>query len=222
MDITDYILERTSRINTCPEVTLTPPGFSMFNSGGVEVEVGEFLYSLVRLIKPGFIVETGTHLGISSLYMALALSKNVKGSIWTYEVIPELQASAKELWKDLSISIFIRSILQPSLEAEVPPCPIDILFLDSEPQFRFDEFLKFWEHVIPGGLIIIHDLHPSLGHHGETYHGIYDWPYGDFRTKIGPFIKSHQVQTISLPTPRGITIFQKEAPGFEATSYIRE
>ena len=62
----------------------------MFNSGGVEVEVAELLYSLVRSIKPNRIVETGTHLGISSLYMALAARENNKGKVITYEIIPEL------------------------------------------------------------------------------------------------------------------------------------
>jgi predicted O-methyltransferase YrrM len=220
--ITNEILQKTNRIRSEPEITPAPAGFSMFNTGGVEVEVGEFLYSLVRMIKPGFIVETGTHLGISSLYMALGCRDNAKGSIWTYEVIPSLQKDARALWNDIGVQSFINSLLQPSLNAVIPSnLPIDLLFLDSEPQYRFDEFLKFWDQVSPGGLILVHDLHPSLGHHGQTHHGVYDWPYGDFRTKIGSFIKEHKIQTVSFPTPRGLTIFQKEAPHFEFTKYLR-
>lgn len=223
MSITDRILAKTKKLVVQQEVTPHPPGFKMFNTGGVEVEVAEFLYSFVRMIKPGFILETGTHLGVSSLYMALGCQDNNKGSIWTYEVIPELQLQARQLWIESGVQKLINSLLQPSLEADVPArVNIDLLFLDSEPQFRFDEFLKFWDHVSPGGFVLIHDLHPSLGHHGETHHGIYDWPYGDFRQKIGPLIKDHKVQTLSFPTPRGFSIFQKEAPSFEFTKYIRE
>ncbi len=223
MSITSDILSRTSHIKSQPEITPSPPGFSMFNTGGVEVEVAEFLYSLVKMIKPDFIVETGTHLGVSSLYMGLGCAENQKGKIWTYEVIPELQLQAKALWNDLNIHQYINCLLQSSLEATLPDnLGIDLLFLDSEPQFRFDEFLKFWDKVVPGGFILIHDLNASLGHHGDTHHGVYDWPYGDFREKIGPFIKDHKVQTISFPTPRGFTLFQKEAPGFEAVFYLRE
>lgn len=222
VSITAEILRRTRRIVPQPEVTPHPPGFQMFNTGGVEVEVAEFLYSLVRLIKPGFIVETGTHLGISALYFALGCRDNAKGSIWTYEVIPELLTQAKALWSDLAIGALVNSHLLPSLESRIPShLSIDLLFLDSEPQYRFDELLHFWDQVPPGGLIVIHDLHPSLGHHGQTHHGVYDWPYGDFREKIGSLIKDHKVQTISLPTPRGLTIFQKESPHFEFTKHVR-
>lgn len=222
MDITDYILQHTNKIVSQPEYVNVPPGFQMFNTGGVEVEVAEFLYSFARMTKPGMILETGTHLGISSLYIALALQKNQKGSLWTFEVIPELQLQAKSLWSDLGVSSFIGSHLLSSLNAQIPDSmAFDLLFLDSEPQFRFDEFLKFWPKLNPGGFIIIHDLHPSLGHHGETHHGVYDWPYGDFREKIGSLIKNHEIQTISFPTPRGLTIFQKEAPGYEAITYLR-
>lgn len=225
MTITKDILSQTKRLTVQSEGNFTPgkQEWSCFNSGGVEVEVAEFLYSLVKMVKPGFIVETGTHLGVSALYMALACRENKKGSIWTYEVIPELQLKARDLWQDLGVLRYINSLLKPSLEADIPNnLKIDLLFLDSEPQFRFDEFLKFWDQVSPGGLILVHDLHPSLGHHGKTYHGVYDWPYGDFRAKIGSFIKDHKVQTISFPTPRGFTIFQKESPGFEAVKYLKE
>jgi len=222
-NLTNYIQSITNLTTRSEgDFTAGKEEWSCFNSGGVEVEVDEFLYSLVRMIKPAFILETGTHLGISSLYMALGCHDNNKGSIWTYEVIPELQSQAKALWESIGVQRFINSLLVPSLEAEVPSnLQIDLLFLDSEPQFRFDEFLKFWDQVSPGGLILIHDLHPSLGHHGQTYHGIYDWPYGDFRQKIGSFIKNHQVQVISFPTPRGLTIFQKECSGFEVFNYIQ-
>ena len=70
MTITDYILARTNKIKTENEITNAE--FEMFNTGGVEVEVAELLYSLVSVWKPNFILETGTHLGISSAYMGLA------------------------------------------------------------------------------------------------------------------------------------------------------
>ena len=35
--------------------------YQAYNSGGVEVEVGELLYSFVRVLKPKRVFETGTH-----------------------------------------------------------------------------------------------------------------------------------------------------------------
>jgi len=220
--ITNYILAHTSRLNPQTEVSAGGELYKMFNDGGVEIEVAEFLYSLVRMIKPMNIVETGTHLGISALYMALGLHQNQQqGKLTTFEIIPELRREATLLWVDLNMQQYIHSKLQQSLQGLVEE-NIDLLFLDSEPQLRFDEFLRFWDKVVPGGIILIHDLHPSFGHHGQTYHGVYDWPYGDFREKMGPYLKSGDIQTVHFKTPRGFTLFQKIDPSFEYIKYVRE
>lgn len=211
-NITEFFRKQTLLLTIQSEGNFTPgkQEWSCFNSGGVEVEVAEFLYSLTKMVKPGFIVETGTHLGISSSYMAQACKENNKGSLWTYEVIPELYQQASQLWSELGVQNFINGILQPSLEAVIPSgLEIDLLFLDSEPQYRFDEFVKFWDNVSPGGFVVIHDMDESIGHHGQTHHGVYDWPYGNYRGKIGRFIKENLVQMISFPTPRGVVLLQK-------------
>jgi len=222
MDVTDYILTKTNRIKVEPEVTPGKQAWSMFTDAGTEIEVSEFLHSLVRMIKPSLILETGTHVGISSTYMGLALERNNKGALVTFEIIASLQEEAKKLWKEVGVDGRIEPMLLSATAFDPQDLVFDMLFLDSEPQYRFDEFIKFWPSLVPGGLIVVHDLHPSLGHHGQTHHNVYDWPYGDFREKLGPYLKNHMVQTISFPTPRGFTIFQKEAPGFEAVEYIKE
>ena len=143
-DVTNYILSKTSRIKAEPEEVKVPPGYQMFNSGGVEVEVAEFLYSLVRMLKPEKIIETGTHLGISSTYMACALQRNGKGKVTTFEVIPQHLNSSTQLWKDVGVSDYVQGILMPSLDAQFAPgTKVDMLFLDSEPQFRFMSLLSF-------------------------------------------------------------------------------
>ena len=218
--ITQTFIQKTNKLKISPEVTPGNHGFSMFNSGGVEVEVAEFLYSLTKMLKPEYVVETGTHLGISSSYIGQALLHNNRGSMITFEIIPELLADARMLWGDLGVASVIEGRLQPSLEVNINRS-IDLLFLDSEPQLRFNEFIKFWPQVKDGGFILIHDLHPSMGHHGQTYHGVYDWPYGDFREKLGPYFKERKVQTIHFSTPRGFTLFQKVDPTFEIDRYLR-
>lgn len=218
MSVTEYILSKTNRLRVEPEVGNA--NFSMFNDAGTEVEVSEFLYSLVKMIKPAFILETGTHIGVSSCFMGQALKENNKGYIMTFEIIPHHYTNAQELWKEVEVNSYVQSHLLDAQKFELGNIPIDFLFLDSEPQLRFDEFLKFWPNVKEGGFIAIHDLHPSLGHYDGIQHGVYDWPYGDFRAKIGPYIKDHSVQTISFPTPRGLTLFQKKRSDFSYTQYL--
>ena len=84
------------------------PRSNNYPSRGVEVEVGEFLYSLVRLWKPEFIVETGAGHGISAAYMGIALNEQTgpdkdKGLITTCEVEGSYYDGAEELWEKLSI-----------------------------------------------------------------------------------------------------------------------
>jgi len=219
---TDYVLENTNKLQIYPEVTGGDHGFSMFNDAGTEVEVSEFLYSLVRMLKPNYILETGTHVGVSSAYMALALEENKKGSMTTFEILPELRVKAVALWDDLNISGLIESHLYSSLLGPLPVQPIDFLFLDSEPQLRFDEFIRYWPLVPLGGFIAIHDLHPKMGHEDWVVHDMYDWPWGDFRTKLGQYIKNGEVSIMHFPTPRGFTFFQKVDPNkFEYVKYLR-
>lgn len=227
--ITPYFLSKGMQ-EPVTEYVEDPPGYRMFNTGGVEVEVGEFLYSLVHLIKAKRILETGTHLGISSVYMGQAIKelKN-EGSIITLEVIPQLRDEALKLFQKLELENIITSILHDSRTYTLPSISeeLDILFLDSEPQYRFDEFLKYWNFVKPNGLILIHDMNNKIGHTGtftqikEDSVPIYDWPYGDFREKIGPLISKHEVQIISFQTPRGLTIFQKCGDNSEIKKFLQ-
>ncbi|MGB6611979.1 MAG: methyltransferase, partial [Acidobacteriaceae bacterium] len=53
----------------CPH----PEQWSMYDSMTAEVEVLEFLATLVTTVKPNLIVETGAFLGASSIWMARGL-----------------------------------------------------------------------------------------------------------------------------------------------------
>lgn len=220
MSITQYILGKTNRLSVKPEISPGDHGFSMFNDAGTEVEISEFLYGLVRMLKPNLILETGTHKGISSAFMGQSLKDNNKGKIITTEIHQEHIDDAKALWKDIGVDDYIISHKQESLRLNFDSdVHFDMLFLDSEPQLRFDEFIRFWPNVIPGGFILIHDLHSSMGHHDKIYHDVYDWPYGDFRIKLGPFIKNLDITWIHFKTPRGLSMFQKSSSEFFATKF---
>jgi predicted O-methyltransferase YrrM len=218
-DITKHFLTQTKRLSLQQEVT--NERYQMFSTGSVEIEVAEFLYSLVRLIKPDKIVETGTHFVVSSAYMAAGMRENghIGGGFVTLEVIDEYKIHAEKLWGDLDLCKYVKCKLIASQRYDTQD--IDLLFLDSEPQFRFDEFVKFWPSVKPSGFILIHDLHPHLGHTGIAHHGQMDWPYGDFRLKLASYIKSHDVQVISFPSPRGFTMFQKVGVDFSANRLLK-
>ena len=199
----------------------TATDWTAFTSGGVECEVGAFLYALVKIMKPTNILETGTYTGISSSYMAYAMKENNKGNLITFEVNRSYHREANKRWKDLKLSDYIDSRLQPSLDY-TPDREFDLVLLDSEPNLRFDEFDKVIDNVVDGGLIIIHDLHPDLGQSGETHHGVLNWPYGVLSDRMVSMLKNHEMQTFNFFTPRGITLFQKKHDRFLSTKILNE
>jgi predicted O-methyltransferase YrrM len=222
--ITDYLVNKglPTPVEECIQV---PPGYHMFNTGGVEVEVAEFLYALVHMMKATRILETGTHRGISASYMGQAIKEIGGGRLTTLEVIPEHYQYSSMLFKTLDLNNVIDNRFEDSRKHSEPGQHYDIVFLDSEPQYRFDEFLRFWSSVKDNGLILIHDLNEQLGHSNQWVEldantKVYDWPYGDFREKIGPYITSHAVNLITFGTPRGLVVFQKTGINSEAKKLL--
>src|SRR5438270_13758436 len=76
----------------CPH----PERWSMYDSMTAEVEVLEFLRSVVTTLKPELVVETGTFSGISTLWIAEGLKYNGRGRVITCEYDPLVYADAKK------------------------------------------------------------------------------------------------------------------------------
>ena len=196
-------------------------GFRMYNTGGVEVEVGEFLYALTRIVRPNRILETGTHLGISDLYFALALKANEIGRLTTIEFNPPFYLMAQALFEHLGFDDVIELVTERFENWDPGKTQFDLVFLDTEPCYRYDEMVKVWPNVAPGGIVLIHDLHSHLGLTRKSLGRVDTTSFGDFREKIGDLILDHELQTMSFPTPRGLTMFQKASLNFGHTSYLR-
>lgn len=198
-------------IATIPEPTNAE--FSCYNTGGVEAEVGEFLHGLVRMIKPERILETGTHKGIAASYMATALKENNKGKLITLEYEPIHYNDANLLFKKLELAPWIES-LQADARTYMPPGDLDFIFLDTEPNLRFAEFLKFWPYLKPGGFIGIHDLHFQLGQTGQELNGMLNWPFGTMPFAMRELMMTKQLSNFHFPTPRGFYLAQRKKEGF--------
>src|ERR1044071_5258126 len=65
------------------------------DSTASEIELGDFLYGLVRLIKPKTVLETGCYLGDTSVRIAQALKKNGYGMLMTCDIEPDRVARTK-------------------------------------------------------------------------------------------------------------------------------
>ncbi|MCR4290483.1 MAG: class I SAM-dependent methyltransferase [Candidatus Scalindua sp.] len=196
---------------TIPEPTNAE--YSCFNTGSVEVEVADFLYGFIRMIKPTAILETGTHKGISAIYMAEALKDNNKGKITTVEYEPTHYHEAVALFHVLHLSDWINPILQDVNTLQVADNQYDFIFLDTEPHLRFGEFCRFWHGLKPGGFIGIHDLSEGMGQTGKEVNGMMDWPFGTMPTEMRSILRN-EVQSFHFNTPRGFFLGQKKKEGF--------
>jgi len=199
-------------LTTQPEPTNSE--YSCYNTGGVEVEVGEFLYGLVRMIKPEAVLETGTHKGISAAYIASALKENSKGRLTTIEYEAVHWRDANQLFTQLGLKDWINSLCQPVDTFPVKNHQFDFIFLDTEPHLRFSELLKFWPSLKPGGLIGIHDLNANMGQTGTEVNNMMDWPFGTLPEEIKEFMKTKQLTSFHFRTPRGFYLGQKRASDF--------
>lgn len=173
----------------CPH----PERWSMFDTMTAEIEVLEFLKCLMTTMKPNLVVETGTFLGVSTLYMAEGLKQNGFGKIITCEPDPEVFAKAKSKIDASGLKKWIDYRREESLKIKVPGT-IDVLFCDSMPELREPEVRHFLPQMNPNGLILMHDASSHL----KTV-----------RDAALRLESEGLISVVLLPTPRGLVIGQK-------------
>lgn len=184
--------------------------YSAFNDGGVECEVGEFLYGLTRVLKPEHVLETGTHHGIGGSYIGMALKNSSKGILDTIEFLPENYKIARARFEKLGLLPFV-STFYMDVKAFTPNYNYQLILLDTEPQTRFEELLKFYPYLDEGGFVFIHDLHRHMHQIPNEEHG-FAWPYGKIPANMSEMVNRGFLRPFHFPTPRGLTGFYKVTP----------
>lgn len=215
MKITEYLVEKSNGLlKIQPEINdWTNRGYQMFNTGSVEVEVAEFLYGLVRMLKPGRILDTGTHYGISALYMGQALKDNGEnGIVISLEHDRTYAEKAQELWGNaglLNKQIFCE--IGNSLDFDFKDDPYDLMFLDTEPQIRFQELVKFYPHLKEGGFVFLHDLPRGFckGNINPQHPEIESWPWGKVPEEMNKLLSEGKLTKWHFPNPREMAGFYR-------------
>lgn len=173
----------------CPH----PERWHMYDSMTAEAEVLEFLRTLVTTIKPELIVETGSFLGVSTLWMAEGMRSNGFGKIISCEFDPLVFEKAKEKISASGLAEFIELRNESSLEMKVEGT-IDILFSDSDMPIREAEVKRYLPQIRSTGLILMHDASSHLK---------------VVRDAAFSLEAEGLVSCIFLPTPRGLVLAQK-------------
>jgi predicted O-methyltransferase YrrM len=173
----------------CPH----PERWQMYDSMTAEVEVLDFLKSLVTTIKPELVVETGTFSGLSTLRIAEGLKTNGFGRVITCEYDAKVFAAAKKRFDSSGLAEWIEARNESSLEMKVDG-RIDLLFCDSDAPIREQEVRHFLPQVNPYGLILMHDASSAM----KTV-----------REAALKLESEGLLSVLLLPTPRGLVVAQK-------------
>lgn len=175
----------------CPH----PERWHMYDSMTAEVEVLEFLRTLVTTLKPELIVETGSFLGVSTMWMAQGLRANGFGKIISCEFDPVVFAKAQGKIAGSEVRDFIDLRNESSLEMQVPGT-IDLLFSDSDVPIREAEVKRFLPQMRPTGLILMHDASSHLKTVRDAAFSL------EFQGLLS---------CLFLPTPRGLVLAQRRS-----------
>jgi predicted O-methyltransferase YrrM len=170
-----------------------PARWHMYDSMTAEAEVLEFLRTLVTTLKPELIVETGSFLGVSTLWMAEGMKANGFGRIISCEFDTVVFAKAQEKIAASGLAEFIELRNESSLAMHVEGV-IDVLFSDSDMPIRDAEVRRFLPQIRPTGLILLHDASSHL----KTV-----------RDAAFQLEAEGLLSCIFLPTPRGLVLAQK-------------
>jgi predicted O-methyltransferase YrrM len=167
----------------------------------VEREVAHFYKSIIQLVRPKVIIETGTNSGYSTSWISAALRSYCSdGIVYTIDI-----ESSEHLFKGTELEKNIKFIKGSSLEVPLDEKIIaDMLVLDSDHSYDtiMAEILRFEPILKVGGFMLLHD---SIYYDGVA-HAVYE------------LMKSTRFEVITLPTPRthgcgtrspGLTIVRK-------------
>jgi len=195
------ILERVGGDEQFAQAEYTPPTpecpqpqlWRMLDSQTTEVEVLEFLKTLVTTLKPKLVVETGTFLGHATIKLAEGLKENGFGKVITIEFDPAIRARAEERFKASGLSGWIESRLESSLETKIEGT-IDLLYSDSHLANREAEIRRLLPKLDPRGVLVIHD---ASSH------------FKIVREAALRLEKEGLISAVLLSTPRGVVVAQR-------------
>jgi len=154
-----------------------------------ETEVSDFLYALVRLLKPRVAIETGCWKGDSTVAIAKAIKENGRGDFYSCDIDVAMVEETKKFLAENELKAEVSQIRGADLIRKLNQ--IDFAFIDSgEPKVRREEIELAIPRLSTFGVLVLHDTAPQ---HAETCR---------LAGEIG-------LPGIYLNTPRGLSVYIK-------------
>jgi predicted O-methyltransferase YrrM len=143
--------------------------------GGVNPGDRRALYHLIAHFQPKRVLEIGTHVGASTVYIASALRQFVDGGELTTADIVDVNGP-KAAWKslrmpgpparyisDLGLEGNTTFVAKPAADMLQTSGPYDLIFLDGDhsPRAVYREISAALRILSPPGVIVLHDFYPG-------------------------------------------------------------
>lgn len=187
--------------------------FSSINAECTEIDVLNWIHSLIILLKPENILETGTSLGIGTIAFASACNINNLGKVYSLEIDEIKAKEAQNRINNLDLQTRVEIINDNSLEfLRKTDKVFNLAFFDSLPEIRAEECLICMERDILKGPAIFHD---TSKYRNDS---MKNWPPKQVQDKYRSDIKNISVRYFSenlfeISLSRGLTVlFPKAFP----------
>ena len=132
-----------------------------------EIEYLDLLHSFVLALKPLYVLETGTNMGVSAAAIAYALKYNSengapKGQLFTIELVRPASDYARQRLENHGLGPFVEFYIGDSIDIikKAPwENPFSLVFFDSSRHIRVKEYqqLKARRLLASGALLLFHD-----------------------------------------------------------------
>lgn len=125
----------------------------------ISAQAGKLLYALVRAIRPETVVEFGTSFGISTIYLAAAVTDNGTGHVVTTELSTRKAEAARSNLQQAGVGNAVTILLGDARQtlASVPG-PVGLVLLDGWKNLCLPVLHLLEPKLVPGALVAADDI----------------------------------------------------------------
>jgi len=181
-----------------PEVSLEAPSarqprlWSMFDGWTADVETLEFLFGLVRAVKPRLVVETRAWRGYATEAIARALAQNGIGRLVAVEKDPDCRRLVAERLNRAGVNHVVQLLGGAPVAHDLAESP-DLVVLNGVLGAQVMDFSEYASYLRPGALVVTYRSADADGTKSIRH---------------SPCDGSLPLKILSLPTPRDLTLCQ--------------
>jgi predicted O-methyltransferase YrrM len=125
----------------------------------ISADAGKLLYALVRASRPETVVEFGTSFGISTIYLAAAVTDNGTGHVVTAELSPRKAEAARSNLEQAGVGDAVTILVGDARETlRDVPGPVGLVLLDGWKDLCLPVLHLLEPKLTPGALVAADDI----------------------------------------------------------------